>query len=112
MRSERESESMSNPYEKPEHLPEKGIPKAPRYILPTEEPFRLYVKDVARITGMHPITIRKWADDGLIPHIRQPNGWRRFRQSDAYRLAGFAPPPIVTQEEIVREREDRGSVSL
>lgn len=87
-----------NPFRE-EHLPAEGVMKPPRYTMPTEEPFRLYVKDVSRISGISPLTIRKWADAGWIPHIRLPNGWRKFRESDAYRLGGYKHARIKTSEE-------------
>jgi excisionase family DNA binding protein len=37
------------------------------------------VKEAAAAIGVSPNTIRKWADEGLIPHIRLPGSdYRRF----------------------------------
>jgi putative resolvase len=36
------------------------------------------LKDAVRITGLHPNTLRKYADDGTIPSIRTPSGQRLF----------------------------------
>jgi DNA-binding transcriptional MerR regulator len=36
------------------------------------------ITQAARILDVHPNTLRKWADEGLVPHIRWPSGYRRF----------------------------------
>ena len=37
------------------------------------------VKEAAAIIGVSPNTIRKWADEGLLPHVRLPDSdYRRF----------------------------------
>ena len=46
----------------------------------------LGITKAARILGVHPLTLRSWADQGHIPFYRTPGGHRRFRQSD---LADF-----------------------
>jgi predicted site-specific integrase-resolvase len=67
--------------------------------MPTDEPYRLFPVDVARISGLTIPTIRKWSDAGLIPHIRLPNGWRKYRMSDAYKLGGHKLPPAYPYQE-------------
>jgi len=42
------------------------------------EPALLTVSQAARIFGVHTNTMRKWADRGLVPYIKLPNGFRRF----------------------------------
>ncbi len=32
----------------------------------------------AEMVGVHPNTLRKWADQGLVPHMKLPSGHRRF----------------------------------
>lgn len=39
-------------------------------------------KDACRILGVHPNTLRKWANDGKIRYIRQPNGNRLYDVDD------------------------------
>ena len=36
------------------------------------------ISKAAEIIGVHPNTLRKWADDGLVPHIKLQSGYRRF----------------------------------
>jgi excisionase family DNA binding protein len=37
--------------------------------------------EVARLFGVDPRTVSRWADDGSLPCIRLPKGHRRFRKS-------------------------------
>lgn len=48
--------------------------------------FELTTRDVARLLGVSHGTVRRWADDGLLPSYRTPNGQRRFSRED---LDGF-----------------------
>ncbi len=36
------------------------------------------ISEAAKVVGVHPNTLRKWADDGLVPHLKLPSGYRRF----------------------------------
>jgi DNA-binding transcriptional MerR regulator len=50
----------------------------------------LRTSDLARATGVHPNTVRRYVDRGLLPPVeRSPNGYRRFTQRhlDCLRLA-------------------------
>lgn len=38
--------------------------------------------DVARMLGVNPRTVKRWADDGRLPSFRTPGGHRRFYLSD------------------------------
>lgn len=37
------------------------------------------ISEVARELDVHPKTIRRWLDRGLIPYVRLPSGERRVR---------------------------------
>lgn len=36
------------------------------------------IEAAARMLGVHANTLRRWADEGIVPHIRLPSGYRRF----------------------------------
>ncbi len=40
------------------------------------------LKEAAKILGVHPATVRSWADQGHLPSQRTPGGHRRFRTVD------------------------------
>ena len=48
----------------------------------------LSVADVAAELGMHPSTVRKWANDGLLPGMRIGRRQWRFRRSALRQLEG------------------------
>ncbi|MEO0561845.1 MAG: helix-turn-helix domain-containing protein [Chloroflexota bacterium] len=45
------------------------------------------LRHAADILGVHPATVRNWADRGDLPTRRTPGGHRRFRRSDLVRIA-------------------------
>lgn len=47
----------------------------------------LSLPEAAEQLGIHSTTLRRWADNGQIPHMRTPGGHRRFAQSDLERFA-------------------------
>ncbi len=47
----------------------------------------LTIAEAARILGVHKNTLRTWADKGIVPHVKLPSGYRRFRQAEMRRLA-------------------------
>ena len=52
---------------------------------------RLFIKDVADAAGVHPVTIRRWVDEGVLPAKRDRHGWRIFNRQAvvlAKKLAG------------------------
>ncbi|MFD0889710.1 BldC family transcriptional regulator [Streptosporangium algeriense] len=44
--------------------------------------------EVARIFGVDPKTVNRWALTGRMPSVRTPSGQRRYRQSDIDALLG------------------------
>lgn len=45
------------------------------------------LREAAEILGVHPATVRNWADRGDLPSRRTPGKHRRFRKSDVLRFA-------------------------
>ena len=54
--------------------------------------FNLTTSDVGERLGVTDETIRRWADDGRIRHMRLPSGHRRFRQADIDDLLTVVEP--------------------
>ncbi len=46
----------------------------------------LTVGQAAARLGVHPKTVRAWADKGLLPVVKLPSGYRRFRPGDIERV--------------------------
>lgn len=46
----------------------------------------LTISEAARRIGVHPNTLRGWADKGLVKHVKLPSGYRRFLASDIEQL--------------------------
>lgn len=44
------------------------------------------ITEAARVLGVHPNTLRKWTDDGIVPHLRLPSGYRRYRLEELERF--------------------------
>ncbi len=57
------------------------------------------LREAADILGVHPATIRNWADKGELPMRRTPGGHRRFRRDDleAWLETRQSPPPAEVQ---------------
>jgi excisionase family DNA binding protein len=70
--------------------------------------------EAAQIVGVHPATIRKWAEQGELPFRRTPGGHRRFRRSDlnqwleTYRPGQPAEAQIIVQNTLSRVRREIG----
>ncbi len=45
------------------------------------------LREAADLLGVHPATVRNWADRGDLPSRRTPGGHRRFRRADLMRYA-------------------------
>lgn len=61
--------------------------KLPAVASPPQPDSWLTLKDAAALLGVHPTTLRRWADEGQIPHITTPGGHRRFSTQDVTHLA-------------------------
>ena len=51
------------------------------------EPEWVSLRQAADLLGVHPATVRAWADKGELPSRRTPGGHRRFRRSDLLQQA-------------------------
>lgn len=53
------------------------------------------LREAADILGVHPATVRNWADRGDLPSRRTPGGHRRFRRTDLeeWSQTRHTPPP-------------------
>lgn len=54
--------------------------------------------EAARIIGVHPATIRNWAERGDLPFRRTPGGHRRFRRADLKQWISTHPAHPYTHE--------------
>ena len=45
------------------------------------------LRQAADLLGVHPATVRNWADKGDLPSRRTPGGHRRFRKADLMQYA-------------------------
>jgi len=52
----------------------------------------LSLQEASRMLGVHPSSLRQWADSGKIPTVRTPGGHRRFAESDVRAL--LEPEPL------------------
>lgn len=51
-------------------------------IEPAERRRIMAISEVAEHLGFHIATIRRWSDQGALPHFRTPGGQRRFYQDE------------------------------
>jgi excisionase family DNA binding protein len=51
----------------------------------------LSLREASRMLGVHPSSLRQWADSGKIPTVRTPGGHRRFAESDVRALLEAEP---------------------
>lgn len=49
--------------------------------------------EVAELLRLHPRTIKRKANDGVIPSLRLPNGQVRFVREKIYKLIGLENDP-------------------
>jgi len=70
--------------------------------------------EAAQIIGVHPATIRNWAEQGELPFRRTPGGHRRFRRSDlqqwlaSHRVTKPTEAQVVVQTALGRTRLEIG----
>lgn len=59
----------------------------------------LSLREAAAFLDVHPATLRRWADNGQIPHLLTPGGHRRFARTD---LEQFAASHRVAHRDAAR----------
>lgn len=70
--------------------------------------------EAAEIIGVHPATIRNWAERGELPYRRTPGGHRRFRRADlkqwlaSHRVTRPTEAQVVVQSALGRARLEIG----
>lgn len=57
--------------------------------------------EAAKILGVHPATVRNWADRGELPFRRTPGGHRRFRRADLSQWATTQHAPQPAEAELI-----------
>lgn len=80
----------------------------------TNDPIWVSLSEAAKILGVHPATVRNWADQGHLPSQRTPGGHRRFRLTDleawaqAQRGSTSLEAQLVVQSAVGRVRFEIG----
>jgi len=67
----------------------------------------LGISKAAQLLGVHPLTLRNWAEKGYVPYYRTPGGHRRFKVSD---LTSFLQKVNAGSEEDVLIATARNAV--
>jgi excisionase family DNA binding protein len=64
----------------------------------------LSTTQVGAMCGVASMTVIRWIDNGVLPAIRTPGGWRRVRRADAERhaarIAGRRPAPALSPSDL------------
>ncbi len=69
----------------------------------------LGITRASKVLGVHPRTLRRWADEGYVPHVQTPGGHRRFLRGDleqfVRRMGEWAGGPNLTEsaQEAIRD---------
>ncbi|MFQ5610734.1 MAG: helix-turn-helix domain-containing protein, partial [Anaerolineae bacterium] len=74
----------------------------------------LGITKAARLLGVHPLTLRSWADKGHIAFLRTPGGHRRFRRGDltAFLAKMEQGQPETTLTHIAQQAVQRAIAAL
>jgi excisionase family DNA binding protein len=69
--------------------------------------------EAARLLGVHPATVRSWADRGLLASQRTPGGHRRFRRVDlAQWIEGQHSTPSTETQLLVQSAVGRARIEV
>jgi excisionase family DNA binding protein len=72
----------------------------------TDTPKLLTITQAARMLGVSPSGLRRWADKGMVRTIKLPSGYRRFERAEIDRqreAMGYDPQPIESRPHPYRE---------
>ena len=78
----------------------------------------LSLSEAASVLGVHPSTVRVWADQGRLPYLRTQGGHRRFRQQDleiwlrTQQNNGYLQIDNMAQEALKRMRVEMSGAHL
>ncbi len=79
----------------------------------SEAPIWVGLSEAAKILGVHPATVRSWADRGLLPSQRTPGGHRRFRRADVLGwLEGQSVPPSTEITLLIQSAMGRARIEI
>ncbi len=67
----------------------------------SRDPDWLNLSEAAALLGVHPATVRAWADRGELPTARTPGGHRRFRRADVVARARAVSRPQARSAAVV-----------
>jgi excisionase family DNA binding protein len=70
------------------------------YVAATDDSW-LTLKEASDLLGVHPATLRTWADKGQVAVARTPGGHRRFRRSDVQGLMQPERPGADTTSDLI-----------
>lgn len=66
----------------------------------------LTLSEAAQVLGIHPTTLRRWADNGDIPVKVTPGGHRRFLRAELMAHLETEPSPVTVEDKTGRVWED------
>ncbi|HEX2618823.1 MAG TPA: helix-turn-helix domain-containing protein [Phototrophicaceae bacterium] len=59
------------------------------------------LRRAADMLGVHPATVRNWADEGKLPSRRTPGNHRRFKVSDLHKYAQSEPETQAVEVQVI-----------
>ncbi len=66
------------------------------------------ISEAARRLGVHQNTLRKWADEGILPTLRMPSGHRRFEIEELERFKKAMASPSGDGRQKAPDQDEPG----